>query len=596
MTDTNRQDVLVVGAGPTGLVAATELARRGVRVQIVDKAATPTPIEQSRALGVQATTMEVFERLGVAQTVVAKGYSVNSVALYGLRGRRLGKLALSELPVPYPFVLTLAQGKIERVLEENLARHGVKVERSVELVTLRQGSDTVDATLRTADGGEKHVETQYLIGCDGAHSAVRELAGVQWPEGPYLDRYALADAKIEWQQDPLPDDQMHMFFSPKGVLVVGRLPDDRWRIVVSFPPRHPWHGEPTLSAVQQQVDVHPEIRARLYDPTWLSTYRNAFRMVDPLRSGRVFLAGDAAHVHSPVGAQGMNTGIQDAFNLGWKLALRTQGIGGESLLDSYHWERRPVISDLLRDTKIQERLMEAHHPVLARSRDDLLAFVTRHGALRRPLQVKFARSNTNYSRSPIVADGSQTLREMMQAVVAGAPYASLRERHAFRRGPNAGVRAPDAEGLVDAFRHGPTRLLEILAEDHRHSLIVFSGASARARRPGELGQLIERVEERYGALIRPLLVSTEPDERRRALLDLTGGAHRRYGAQFECLYLIRPDGYIAFRTQPADARPLEDFLEASLGVSGARPKDANAVTAESEPSAAQEHQDPTPPR
>ena len=307
---------------------------------------------------------------------------------------------------------------------------------------------------------------------------------------------------------------------------------------------------PTRELMQALVDEdHPWVGARLGEPTWASAFFISNRMVDKMRFGRVFLTGDAAHIHSPAGGQGMNTGVQDAANLAWKLALNLEGFGGEALLDSYEAERRPIVEALLKSTEASEHVLMARNPLLARLRDGLIFAMTRVGPAQAYGRRWLAGLVNHYRESPIVAEDAR-----------------------LGGGPKAGDRAPDAGGLVAADGRPPKRLFEVLAEDAVHHLLVFAGASASEWRVEELGRLAERIEARRPALVRVHLVTARSakGEVTGTLVDATGEIGRRYGARSERLYLIRPDGYVGFRGPASEPGPLEGYLDRVLGASEPR--------------------------
>jgi 2-polyprenyl-6-methoxyphenol hydroxylase-like FAD-dependent oxidoreductase len=221
---------------------------------------------------------------------------------------------------PYPFVLALAQAETERLLSENLTAAGIEVERNVELIGLTQTDTAVRAVLRSADGREEPLETPWLIGCDGAHSATRHLLGMKFEGAPYDESFILADVELE---TTLPRDRVHLFLGDDGVFGVIPFAQNRWRIVANIPPESRAQTLPdvTLADVQLLIDRRASEISEATNPEWLSRFHISHRKVPQFRQLRVFLAGDSAHIHSPAGGQGMNTGIQDAFNLGWKLAL-----------------------------------------------------------------------------------------------------------------------------------------------------------------------------------------------------------------------------------------------------------------------------------
>ncbi|MDF3052303.1 MAG: pcpB, partial [Geminicoccaceae bacterium] len=341
-------DVLVVGAGPTGLMLANQLARRGVRPRIIDRHAGPSL--QTRALGVQARTLEIYAQLGIVTRAIELGKRATGANMWA-DGRRTARVPLGDIGQdlsPYPFVLILGQDDNERLLGESLQKAGVSIEWNTELVGLTQDADRVTARLKRPDGSITEATAAWVGGCDGARSAVRELSAIAFEGAPYEHVFFVADTQMTGPMVPdelnvyLWRDGFHLFFPMRGT--------DHWRVVGIIPPGLRGRGDLTLD------DVIPSIRAEagagvtLQSCSWFSTYRIHHRRAQRFRDRRCFLLGDAAHIHSPVGAQGMNTGLQDAYNLGWKLALVVSGRADASLLASYEAERIPVARRLLSTT------------------------------------------------------------------------------------------------------------------------------------------------------------------------------------------------------------------------------------------------------
>ncbi|HMD22049.1 MAG TPA: FAD-dependent monooxygenase [Alloacidobacterium sp.] len=340
-------DVLIVGAGPVGLVMAIELARYGVAVRIIDKA--PERTDKSKALVIWSRSLELLERSGCSAALVDAGYKVTSVNITADK-KPIAHLALDKVPTAYPYGLMLPQNETERVLDEFLNTLGVKIERTVELTHFTSSADSVVSTLRHADGSEETVETSWLIGCDGAHSTIRHQLGMEFKGDTLLIDWVIADIHLEgFPRTP----EINIAWHSDGVLVTFPIAEDRYRIIAdagtaaeaSAPP-----APPTLEQVQAILDKRFPGGVRASNPIWLSAFRINERKIAEYRSGRVFLAGDAAHVHSPAGGQGMNTGMQDACNLAWKLALVVRGVGVESLLESYSAERSPIAEQVLKVT------------------------------------------------------------------------------------------------------------------------------------------------------------------------------------------------------------------------------------------------------
>jgi 2-polyprenyl-6-methoxyphenol hydroxylase-like FAD-dependent oxidoreductase len=336
--------VLISGGGPVGMTMASELARYGVAVRIVDKAAERT--DKSKALVLWSRTLELLDRGGGSVPFVEAGFK--ALAVNFIAGDKvIGRVAMDSVQSPYPYALMLPQSETERLLEERLGTQGVKVERRVELVTFTQRDDGVEAVLQHVDGREEIVSAAWLIGCDGAHSAVRHTLGAPFTGETMDSDWMLADVHMTGY--PYPDNEASVFWHRDGVFVIFPISPGRYRVLADLPPSGAQHPpDPTLEEAQAVIDRRGPSGLKAFDPIWLAGFRINGRKVSQYRWGRTFLAGDAAHIHSPAGGQGMNTGMQDAFNLAWKLALVVHGVCGEQLLDSYSPERSQVGDEVLK--------------------------------------------------------------------------------------------------------------------------------------------------------------------------------------------------------------------------------------------------------
>jgi 2-polyprenyl-6-methoxyphenol hydroxylase-like FAD-dependent oxidoreductase len=328
-------DVLVIGAGPTGLVLALWLTRLGIRVRIIDKTAEPGTT--SRALAVQARTLEFYSQIGLAETVVERGRKTIAANLW-VAGKRAARAVLGEMGVglsPFPYALIFPQDEHERLLIERLVEAGVQVERRTELTAFEDTGSRVVAHLQSADGEQETCEAAYIAGCDGAHSIVRQSLQIGFAGGIYDHLFYVADVHAS---GATMNGELHIALDSSDFLVV-------------FPLRAPEQAR-LIGTVRQQAeqqhdlswdDVNTRVLAWISIDVkrvnWFSTYRVHHRVAAHFSKGRAFLLGDAAHIHSPVGGQGMNTGIGDAVNLAWKLAAVVRGRADESLLDSYEPER-----------------------------------------------------------------------------------------------------------------------------------------------------------------------------------------------------------------------------------------------------------------
>jgi 2-polyprenyl-6-methoxyphenol hydroxylase-like FAD-dependent oxidoreductase len=352
--------VLIIGAGPVGMTLALELARYGVAVRIIDKAAQRT--DKSKALVLWSRTLELLDRGGGSAPFIDAGFKVLAANIVA-GADTIGRLSMATVHSPYAFALMLPQSDTERLLDEQLGRQGVVVEREVELARFQDEGCAVTAVLKHADGQEETVTTPWLIGCDGAHSTVRHGLNASFV-GETLDSdWILADVHL--QGYPWPDSEMSIYWHRDGVLVFFPISPGRFRVVADLASSGADHPpSPTLEQVQEIVTRRGPPGLEAHDPVWLSGFRINGRKVADYRRGRVFLAGDAAHVHSPAGGQGMNTGMQDAFNLAWKLAMVIQGNAGDRLLDSYSPERSEVGDHVVKAADRMTEIGTLRNPVM----------------------------------------------------------------------------------------------------------------------------------------------------------------------------------------------------------------------------------------
>jgi 2-polyprenyl-6-methoxyphenol hydroxylase-like FAD-dependent oxidoreductase len=450
--------VLIVGAGPTGLVLALWLTRVGVRVRIVDK--TGEPGTTSRALAVQARTLELYRQLGLATTVVDGGVEIDTVNLW-VAGRRVGRAVFGAMGAglsPFPYALIFPQDEHERVLIERLERAGVNVERRVELLGFEDTGSRVVARLRHADGAEETLETPYLAGCDGAHSTARETLGIGFPGGTYEHLFYVADVEA---RGPQMNRQLH-----------GSL--DEAEFIILFPLKREGHAR-LVGVVRDDADtgdglawddVSTELLGRISIAVervnWFSSYRVHHRVADHFRRGRVFLLGDAAHIHSPVGGQGMNTGIGDAVNLAWKLADVLGERAGATLLDSYEPERIAFARRLVASTDRAFTLVTSRGPLARRIRINivprLFPFLTSFKAVRRLMFRTISQIQVNYRGGPLSVGRAGRVHAgdrlpWVEAVDNFAPLAALGWRVHIYGEPIPGIAAMcRARGLaLDIF-------------------------------------------------------------------------------------------------------------------------------------------------
>ena len=510
-------DVLIVGGGPTGLMLAAQIVRRGVRAIIVDRASGPA--QQTRAMAVHARTLEIYQHLGIAGHALELG-QVGQAANMWANGRRRARIPIGDIGKdisPFPFVLMLGQDDNERILGAHLAKENVSVQWNTELVSFEQASGGVTATLKQPDGSTRKITAAWLAGCDGGRSTVRERLGIGFPGAPYEHVFFVADTEATGSMVPddlnvyLLRDGFHLFFPMRG--------KDRWRVIGILPERlrgrHDLTFEETVPAIRSEADAHVTFK----HCSWFSTYRIHHRRAERFRQGRCFLLGDAAHVHSPMGGQGMNTGLQDAYNLAWKLAAVVAGKADARLLDSYEAERIPVAERLLQTTDRAFSLVVADTWTAALFRTRIMARIAatamRIPRVRRAAFLTISQTGIRYPRSPL----SRTSGDLPgDAPQPGDRFPWLRLR--LRAG-------------------GPVEDLFRALDDTRWHLLVFGDANAD---PGDGA-------ERH-------VVPADPDNARE--LD-----RARIPAQ--SFYLLRPDGHVGLAgTRPAPGAITRYLAEAGM--------------------------------
>ncbi len=495
-------EVLVAGAGPVGMTMAAVLARLGVGVRIIDPAHART--DKSKALVIWPRTLELLDIQGCAQDFLEAGIKGHGMRILA-GGREIVRVTLDGMHSIYRFALMIPQSETERLLEEELARRGVAVERGVEVQGFTGGETGINAALRHADGRIETAETPFLIGCDGAHSTVRHGLSIEFEGSTEPSDWLLADLRLDGD---LPQDEITICWTGDGVLALFPIVGGRYRVIADVgllptdaaPP-------PDLAEIQAVLDSRGPPGLRAHDPFWLSRFRINERKVRDYRKGRVFLAGDAAHIHSPAGGQGMNTGMQDAFNLGWKLALAWRGLAGETLLASYSPERSGIGEQVLRNATGMTHLAILRNPILQELRNVAAGVLGHIPAFRQRLIDQLSEVDLHYADGPITAHGRGAASH-----------------------PGNGHRAPDLP--VRQTHNGAVRLHEMLRDGH---FVLLSVGTA------------------------PLEV---PPEFTRAALAARADPNGSYVDDHH--YLIRPDAYVATSTRAEDPEPILAQLRAML--------------------------------
>jgi 2-polyprenyl-6-methoxyphenol hydroxylase-like FAD-dependent oxidoreductase len=516
------QQVLIVGAGPTGLTLACELLRHGVDCRIIDRRGVH--VDRSRGADVQARTLEVFDSIGIVDEVMAAGRRVSAMTIYD-SPRALARLKLGAPESRYPFTIALPQTQTEEILERRLEELGGKVERGVRLDKLVNRSDGVDAVLHTASG-ETHTErVAWVVGCDGVASTVRNSCDIEFEVKGRAQSFTAADATIDWH---LPPDEISLFISADGFLLLLPLPGER-RVRVLADTSAPEQRPEDLDGLASLASRHAGGDVGLQSPGLIATYHVQRRLAKSFRQGRVLLAGDAAHSFNPVGGHGMNQGVQDAHNLGWKLALVVRGDSPEGLLSSYESERRNAAKSFVRELDFKARLQLSQHDASPDDYERLMDFAVGAPPLRRSVLDAALHGQMAYDSGPYVRE----------QVASGF----------------------DVGGGVSAGRPVPGTLGSELIDPARHTVLLFTGESSRV--PPSVPALAGDLSSDLGEAVLVRLVSgtvnghSWPGE---VVHDSDGALHRRFGASLPCAYVVRPDSYVAYRCCPLAPEPLRAYL------------------------------------
>jgi len=431
-----KTDVLVVGAGPTGLALATQLIRHGIDFIVIDKKDGTTPY--SKAIGVQARTLEIYDQIGLADDLVARGWIANKVRLVE-NGEIRGQIDLSEFGKgmsAFPFLLLVEQGKHEAMLYDHIRASGGDITWQTELVKVSQTDEGVTADVKNASGQYDTIEAKYAVGCDGAHSLVRHSLGIDFGGSTFERIFYVADVDIDWAYE---HDALHVNLGENTLTAFFPMVGDRrWRIVGTFPEgEKSEEGNILFDEIEKQVTADTKLKFDITNVNWFSTYKVHSRHVNKFSEGHCFLAGDSAHIHTPAGAQGMNTGIQDGYNLAWKLAQVLKANAGAKLLDTYNEERLPNAHRLLQTTDRFFALAASDEPVTTFFRQHIFPYIANLAlnidAVKRFVFPLISQIGINYRNSSLSSGDGFNVRagdRMPYFEVEGASiYDRLREPH-----------------------------------------------------------------------------------------------------------------------------------------------------------------------
>jgi 2-polyprenyl-6-methoxyphenol hydroxylase-like FAD-dependent oxidoreductase len=529
MLETRKVDVLVVGAGATGLLLASELSRRSVSVHLIERRTSPA--EHSRALAVLPRTMEMMDQLGLANAFTDPSHQAKGICFYGHDRKEAFRSSMNELPSEFPFFLLLPQTETEMILVDHARKVGVEIERGVVFVSMVQTGQGVLATLERMDGTSEKIDASYVVGCDGSRSAVRQATGLEFQGGGYDQSWLLADVVLDPGLDP---NWLHGFTSIDGPIFFFPLPNSIWRIVLLRRRGESATADVSMNEIVESLSKNHLGHLRARDPSWLAGFGIQHRRTVHIRAGRVFLCGDAAHVHSPAGGQGMNMGLGDAFNLGWKLALVIHGNAREEILDSYEEERVPVIDGVMRMTDQMTKLITATDGPRVWIREWILPIIAKLGFAAK-MAMRLSQLSVGYPHSSIVLPGKVAAGAKPGERVPPLSFSDLATKRASRT-PDLFAMGKIVFLVMPDLGIGSKGMREVM--DRRSDLIDWQWMINKgAGRP---------TEARVGESV---------------WVDDDGKVRQELGLEDHPSYaLLRPDGIVMARGELCETQLMQDFL------------------------------------
>ncbi|CAM3960177.1 FAD-dependent monooxygenase [Pseudoalteromonas byunsanensis] len=528
----SNDEVIIVGAGPVGLTSAIQLQRFGIKHRIIDKRLERQPF--SKAFAIHSRSLEVFEDMGVLDDIRNKAHFVEGMHIYS-NGKRLINYTFDVLDIPYQHVASIPQNVLEEILQQKYEQLGGTVEVGVELIDVKQQDNSVATIFKSADKQESGYFA-YMIAADGIKSEVRTLLDIPFVGSDYKTPYIIADGKLDWHGD---DKIGHVYVAGGGYIMFFPLPNGLWRVVVDESTNALTQEQLTPEVVNKYIRDKNIEHASFSDPVWLSIAHFKQRLIDNYNQNNIYFAGDACHVHSPIGGQGLNTGIQDAFNLSWKIAHSLLYGASPILLESYSRERRPVAQMVLDRTNQQMKLLNMANPVLRVLRDLVVPRI----------------ASTHKFKTNVVSQAAGFLVDYGDSQLTIANQASKL----------VGKRMPDCT-LSDSLSGASERLFDLLTGTH-YSLLLITNALS-----DDCDELLRSTPYLTGDFLKAFLISQKPASLEHQsshsrqcyehYVDSTGKLQRLTLLGEESALLVRPDGYVAIECSIQDAIKVFDYLGA----------------------------------
>ena len=548
MSKINNPDTLVIGAGPTGLAMATDLLRQGLKVRIIDRSAKASTL--SKATTIMPRTLEELQIRGMHERVIELGKVMHGFSAF-YKGHIVFKADYARISSDFNFLVNIPQCDVELVLREELERLGGEVEWGVSLKKFEDHGDHVSAELLDSAGNTESLNVSWLLGCDGSHSIVRKGLDLKFHGHSYQDTWLLADLSIDWK---FTSDSSYSFFCDDGVLAIFPMPNNRHRIYILQTLKYQLNRDPEFSDIVEAVErIAPGI-CKLSDPDWMAEFHCHHRKVKHYRQkdGRVFIGGDAAHIHSPETGLGLNTGIQDSFNLAWKIASVHQGRAPESLLDTYDLERSYVGDQVVKLSDTTHKMTAQFGPMGSLTRSAMWRIFSNH------LRTRFE-----------TFEAGLGLRIQYKANDFVTNYGKV-DKFRLRNLPeaNAGVRSLEAKLLPPDAKPDQKQYVRLYdrLDPLTHTLMIMTGPDNSEKTVACIRELVEFTEPIRDHL-KFLIVSGMQNSAGfeefspNVFLDPSHHFHHHYGAETGAVFVIRPDSYIGFSSRPVEPKRVSKYLK-----------------------------------